>query len=136
MFGDSFEYSFIKERNINLNDKWKRQIKKISDVYLTKRTVKCKVNTLSNIINDNNIAQIDMLKINAENSEWDIISSFSARDWSIIKQVMIEVHDENDVMLNKVIDLLTEKNFLCNMKEDPLQFDSDLKIYLVYANSN
>ena len=51
------------------------------------------VEILSDIIRENQIHRIDLLKIDAEKAEMDIIKGIEAHDWPKIKQIVLEIHD-------------------------------------------
>jgi amino acid adenylation domain-containing protein/FkbM family methyltransferase len=53
----------------------------------------CRLETLSKIISENNIEQIDVLKIDVEKSELDVLEGIEEQDWQKIKQIVIEAHD-------------------------------------------
>ena len=60
----------------------------------------CQLRTLSQVIREQDIQHIDLLKIDAENSEMDVINGIDAEDWSKIDQVIIEVYDKNGRLEN------------------------------------
>lgn len=72
--------------------------------------VTCQVRTLSEIIREQNIKQIDLLKIDVERSELDILLGIEAQDWYKIKQVVLEVHDL-DGRVQKVKNVLMQYGF-------------------------
>ncbi|PYJ79561.1 MAG: hypothetical protein DME22_25280, partial [Verrucomicrobia bacterium] len=57
---------------------------------LRRRTYECRLTSVSDIIRDNQIDKIDLLKIDAEKSELDIIQGIDERDWPKIDQIVIE----------------------------------------------
>jgi len=61
--------------------------------------------TVSEIIHEYDIQQIDILKIDVEKSELDVLLGVDEQDWSKIKQVLVEVHDL-DNRVEKITDLL------------------------------
>jgi FkbM family methyltransferase len=63
--------------------------------------VKHQIETISldDIIKENNITHIDILKIDIEGSEYDIMPKIKDETYSIIKQITIEFHDFIDVEL-------------------------------------
>jgi hypothetical protein len=69
--------------------------------------VTCQLRTLSEIIREQNIEQIDLLKIDVERSELDVLLGIEAQDWHKIKQVVLEVHDL-DGRVQKVKELLMQ----------------------------
>lgn len=67
--------------------------------------VTCQMKTLSQIIQDQRITQVDWLKIDVEKSELDVLQGIQLQDWPKIRQVSLEVHDL-DNRLKKVTKLL------------------------------
>ena len=41
------------------------------------------------------IARIDLLKIDCEGAEWEVLMGIQAADWPKIQQVVVEVHDHD-----------------------------------------
>jgi len=72
--------------------------------------VTCQVKTISEIIREHDIQQIDLLKIDVEKSELDVLLGIETSDWSKIKQIVIEVHDLEG-RVDKVTSLLKENGF-------------------------
>lgn len=54
--------------------------------------------TLSQIIETEKIKRIDLLKLDCEKSELDILHGIKPEHWSMIRQVVIEVHNEEDIL--------------------------------------
>ena len=63
---------------------------------LSPRTVVCELTTLSDAIAEYDVAQIDLLKIDAEKSEHDVLQGIEPDDWPRIRQIVMEVHDSDD----------------------------------------
>src|SRR5262249_22541282 len=79
----------------------------------------CRLRRLSDLILENGIGQIDLLKIDAEKSEFDILSGIEAEDWSKIKQIVMEVHDI-DGRLDQTADLLKRHGYDLVVEQDAL----------------
>ncbi|QBD77285.1 FkbM family methyltransferase [Ktedonosporobacter rubrisoli] len=56
----------------------------------------CPVKTVSSIMREQEIEQIDLLKIDVEKSELDVLLGIEEHDWLRIGQIVIEVHDLDD----------------------------------------
>jgi FkbM family methyltransferase len=65
---------------------------RIRRYYLKKEVVTCELWNLSQFIRERNIAKIDLLKLDAEQSEQQILAGIADEDWPKIRQAVIEVH--------------------------------------------
>ena len=82
---------------------------KLSD-NLKSETVTCQLKTISQVVQEQNIQQIDLLKIDVEKSELDVLLGIDEQDWEKVKQIVIEAHDiENRI--DRIKTLLSEHNF-------------------------
>ena len=96
------------------------------------KPVTCQLKTLSEVITEENIEQIDLLKVDVEKSELDVLLGIKKEDWSKIKQIVVEVHDL-ECRLGKIIDLLKAHGFSQIMVEaEPILKGTD--IFIVYAS--
>ncbi|TFG06480.1 MAG: FkbM family methyltransferase [Promethearchaeota archaeon] len=124
-----------------------KPIARIVPKFLRKRVVKsalkktyrsekviCQLKPLSDIIKENNVDQIDLLKIDAENYERQVLAGISDEHWKIIKQISIEVHEHikgGENLLNEVIQLLENKHFEVHVGEENVS--TKLGVFMVYA---
>jgi FkbM family methyltransferase len=73
------------------------QVMEYADELLEERlkaqTLTCQLRTLSEIIRENNVEFIDLLKIDVQKSELDVLQGIENHDWEKIQQIVIEVHD-------------------------------------------
>ena len=92
----------------------------------------CPFNTLSNVIREHKVEQIDLLKIDVERSEWDALAGIEDGDWKKIKQIVVEVHDV-DGRLEDVTALLRERGYKVAVQQDAILKNTGL--YNVYAVS-
>ena len=90
----------------------------------------CRVATISEIIENNHIKRIDLLKLDAEKSELDALNGIAEKDWGKIRQIVIEVLDIND-HLTKITQLL-EKNKYKYVVEQSKAF-ANTGLYHIYA---
>ena len=90
----------------------------------------CQLMTLSEIIEENNIEQIDLLKIDAERSEIDVMRGIKEEHWDMIQQLVIEVHEDGE-SLSLVKNMLTERGFTYHVEQELLLQGTDL--YNIYA---
>src|SRR5262249_60403938 len=55
--------------------------------------VECPMRTVSEIIREQQVPHIDLLKVDVEKAELDVLEGIEATDWPRIRQVVVEVHD-------------------------------------------
>lgn len=94
------------------------------------RTVRIK--RFSDIVEDHQINQVDLLKINVEKAEWDVLMGIDAHHWPIIQQIAVEIHDV-DNRLQAFVDLLESKDFQVFVEKDWSLHDQTTTNYYLYA---
>jgi len=87
---------------------------------LRRRTHECPLISVSDIIRENGIDKIDLLKIDAEKSELDIIKGIEERDWPKIDQIVVEIHDPTREAIKGIENLLIEKGYRCAVEQETL----------------
>jgi len=55
--------------------------------------INCQLRTVSDVTDEFNVSQIDLLKVDAEKSELGVLEGISDQDWPKIKQTVMEIHD-------------------------------------------
>jgi non-ribosomal peptide synthase protein (TIGR01720 family)/FkbM family methyltransferase len=90
----------------------------------------CQLMTISDIIRENLIDQVDLLKVDVEKSELDVLNGIEDDDWKRIKQIVIEVHD-SDGRLEAITLLLEEHGFDFLVEQD--KFGKNTGLYNIYA---
>ena len=93
--------------------------------------INCQLISVADIIADNSIDKIDLLKIDAEKSELAILNGIGEKNWEKIKQIVIEIHDKTGNILKEVQTILDEKGFSISIEEEKLLRQSGL--YNIYA---
>lgn len=89
----------------------------------------CQTTTISTMIQQQQISVIDLLKIDTEGSELAILNGVIKNDWPKIRQIVIEVHNNDD--LAKIIDLLTMNSYHISIDPDKRLQQAD--IFNLYA---
>lgn len=74
------------------------------------REVTCTLRTISDVIDEHGVDRIDLLKVDAEKSEWEVLSGIRPEHWPRIRQVVVEVHDI-DTRVQQVMNLLPQHGF-------------------------
>lgn len=93
----------------------------------------CQLKTISEVIRQEGIEVIDLLKIDVEKSEADVLLGIDAEDWPKIRQIVVEVHDFEG-RLSRVTELLTRHGF--SLRSDQDDALKDTALYNVYAVRN
>jgi amino acid adenylation domain-containing protein/FkbM family methyltransferase len=97
---------------------------------LESEAVECRLRTISDVINEEGVKQIDLLKIDAENSELHVLQGIAKSDWTKIRQLVIEVEDREQ-RLEQITGLLRREGFEVALEQD--QVLADTRLYKVYA---
>jgi len=104
------------------------------DEYLAMRleteTFECHLATLSGVIREHGIEQIDLIKIDAQKSEWDILQGLEDGDWRKVRQFVLEVHDFEG-RLARISELLKARGYDVSTQQDELYQGS--KMHNLYA---
>jgi amino acid adenylation domain-containing protein/FkbM family methyltransferase len=90
----------------------------------------CRMRTLSEIVREEGVERIDLLKIDVEKSEADVLAGIAVDDWQKIQQIVIEAHDVNG-QLARLTQLLREQGYQVITEQDEYLQGSNL--YNVYA---
>jgi FkbM family methyltransferase len=96
-----------------------------------KETFPCRLRTVSEIVDEEHVERIDLLKVDAERSERQVLAGIRDEHWDRIGQAVLEVHDENGG-LGKVQDLLAKHQFEVTAEQDPLMKGTPL--FTVFAS--
>ena len=98
---------------------------------LNEQTYLCKLTTISDMIRSYDLAQVDLLKIDVEKSEFEVLEGILPEDWGKIKQIVMEVHGLDGEQINRL-----ENIFQTNGFDAVIDYYEDLNIpdyYNVYA---
>jgi FkbM family methyltransferase len=57
------------------------------------RAVECPVRRFSDVVGENALESVSLLKIDVEKGEMDVLAGIDAADWPKIRRVVVEVHD-------------------------------------------
>jgi FkbM family methyltransferase len=105
-------------------------LEELLNVQLQSEPYICQLRRLSEIIEEQGIERIDLLKIDVENAEYDVLQGIAERDWAKIGQIVMEVHDIED-RLAQIRDLLQGHGFLVEHEQDKQLQGS--RLYNLYA---
>jgi phthiocerol/phenolphthiocerol synthesis type-I polyketide synthase E len=90
----------------------------------------CPLKTLSQVVREEGVTRIDLLKIDVEKSEMDVLLGIAPEDWGKIEQVVLEVHDVGD-RRQQIEGMLRRQGFAVRQEQDELYRGSDR--YNLYA---
>jgi amino acid adenylation domain-containing protein/FkbM family methyltransferase len=81
----------------------------------------CQLRRLSDVIREERLERIDLLKVDAQRAELDVLLGLDDQDWPKIQQVVMEVHDglglKTEGQLQKVLGLLESKGFYASAEQ-------------------
>jgi len=100
------------------------QIDHLLDDRFKARRVEAKLRTLSSVIEEEALDQIDLLKINVEKSELDVLRGIKAADWRRIRQMVIEVDQKKDIGV--ITSLLEQHEYEILIEQDALLNGTEL----------
>lgn len=99
-------------------------------------TYECQLKTLSEVIREEQIECIDLLKVDVQRAELDVLKGIEMEDWAKIEQVVMEVHDADDQpsagRVRMIETLLRHHGFTVLTEQDVLLRGTDR--YNLYAH--
>ncbi|WP_080454180.1 FkbM family methyltransferase, partial [Legionella pneumophila] len=94
--------------------------------------VRCHLTALGRFIENNQITRIDLLKIDVEGAELDVINSIKPEQFSLIKQLSIEVHDI-DNRVEKLVSYLQKQGYITYVDRNPIFAELGFNHHMIYA---
>jgi L-glutamate---[L-glutamyl-carrier protein] ligase len=94
------------------------------------RTLSCELTTLSAFLREEGIDRVDLLKVDVERAELDVLAGIEERDWPLIRQLAVEVHDERG-RLAALAGELRERGFSVASEQDRALRGTD--VHLLHA---
>ncbi|MGP0066732.1 MAG: amino acid adenylation domain-containing protein [Isosphaeraceae bacterium] len=95
----------------------------------------CTLRPLSAVIQEQGVERIDLLKVDVQRAEMQVLEGIAPEHWPIIRQVVMEVHDdpgqESAGRIEQVTRLLEVRGFRVTVEQDPLLKGTDR--YNLYA---
>jgi FkbM family methyltransferase len=85
------------------------QLDELLDEYLRSENYSCRLKTLSEVMREQQIEQIDLLKIDVESSELEVLAGIEEHDWPKIKQMAMEVHSRT--IVERISSMLEARGF-------------------------
>ncbi|HVG17568.1 MAG TPA: amino acid adenylation domain-containing protein [Blastocatellia bacterium] len=98
--------------------------------------VGAKLVRLSDVIRQERVERIDLLKVDVQRAEMDVLRGIDEKDWGKIQQVVMEAHDgtgtESEGRVEQIIGLLDRHGFKTVVEQDELLSGTDrFNIYAV-----
>jgi FkbH-like protein/FkbM family methyltransferase len=112
-------------RNI-LNGEAAEYVEELTADRLRCSTHECRMASVSDIICQNQLERINLLKIDAEKSELEILKGIDYNDWPKIDQIVVEIHDRTGETVRVIEQLLKTRGFKCAVEEEKLLEQSGL----------
>lgn len=107
------------ERFPQQEDPEERFLEELVDGILNRKTeYPCRLRRLSDVFRETGVAEISLLKIDAEGSESEILAGIDPADWPRIRQMVLEVHDPDHTRGPAIRDLLESKHYECVSREE------------------
>jgi amino acid adenylation domain-containing protein/FkbM family methyltransferase len=102
------------------------------------QTLNSQLRRLTDVIREEKLEQIDLLKIDVERSEMDVVRGLEAGDWKRIRQIVMEVHDQvgnqTSGRVQEMVTLLESRGYEVIVEEEAQLKETG--IYSLYAKRN
>jgi FkbM family methyltransferase len=108
------------------------QYTELLDQRLTTMSYTCPIKTLSQVMRENNVESIDLLKIDVEKAEMHVLEGIDPEHWPRIRQLVIEVHQSaGDNLLERITRLLENNGYTVAVEQEQLL--TETRLYNLYA---
>ncbi len=114
----------------------KEFVEKILKYLYKSKKINGVIRPLSDIIKENNINTINLLKIDAENYERQVLEGINNKDWDKIQQISMEVHEHikgGENLLKEISDSLKERGFEIGIGKESRE--TIMGVYMLYAKN-
>jgi FkbM family methyltransferase len=78
----------------------------------------CHLRTISELIKTTSTEEIALLKIDAEGSEWDILSGIRDEHWPAIRQIVLEIHGRDSNLATQIVKLIAARGFHVTVEQE------------------
>ena len=127
---DTVRQTILNKESNNPEDFTEDEVNELLKDRLVTEKFVCQLKTLSQIIAEHGIEQIDYLKIDVEKSEMDVLNGILDKDWKKIKQIVLEIHDI-DGRMALIKGLLESHGFHLHVNQNA--YLNETTLYDVYA---
>ncbi len=73
----------------------------------------CELRTVSDILDQEEITTVGLMKIDAEGSELDILAGIRSEHWQRVRQIVMEIHDPKETVCPQIRTVLEAQGFRC-----------------------
>lgn len=119
--------SHLKEGRTGMDRVWKHADDLLEE-RLRSESFKCKLRTLSDVIQEYHVRQIDLLKIDVQKSEMDVLAGIADEDWKNIRQIVVEVHDLEN-RLESIVSMLQGYGYSVEIEQET-QYEGSINFNL------
>jgi amino acid adenylation domain-containing protein/FkbM family methyltransferase len=120
----------LREQGEALRNVEPREIDALIRERLDSQRVHCDLRTISEVIQEERLERVHLLKIDVEKMEERVLQGIRNEDWSKIEQLAIEVHDTSG-QLKRITSLLTSRGF--HIETDQEESLGTSRVFQVYA---
>jgi FkbM family methyltransferase len=89
----------------------------------------CLLRRLSQVIDEQEVDRIDLLKIDVQRAELDVLRGLEERHWPLVRQVAMEIHDQDGTAtegrLQQIVTLLRQHGFAVWSEQESLLAGTD-----------
>jgi len=91
------------------------------------RIEQCRMRRLSEVIREEGVAAIELLKVDVQRAELEVLRGIEEEDWGKIRQVVMEVHDEEGGAgrCAEITKLLAERGYRVAIEQEELLAGTD-----------
>lgn len=118
--------NMLTDSGISNDDKLTQYVDELMADRMHSTSYTCQLKSLSDIIEAHQIENIDLLKVDAEKSEWAILQGIKPEHWPKIKQIVLEVHDKQGDLIRRVQAFLKQQGFDLAIEAETLLKNSGL----------
>jgi FkbM family methyltransferase len=127
-FRNRFLYKLLRFLPFMRNYLIKKNFKKQTQ----EKKVICTLTSLGQFIEKNKIEHVDFIKIDVEGAEFDVVKSIKPEQFSMIKQLCIEVHDINN-RVEQLDAYLQEHGYITQIHRNSIYEDLGFNQHMIYA---
>ncbi len=141
-YADPLEDMAVVKKHLSLQQSWSEsdgawlsQADELLEERMKPETFPAQLRRMSDIMREQHVEHIDLLKIDVERAEWNVLQGIDAEDWPKIDRIVLEVHDrvkgDESSRVEHIRQLLSGLGYDVSVEEDQAMRGSGL--YNLYA---